>query len=125
MKSSTVNVVVSDTAGNYGPMKLAATPVTVPAGKVTFVVKNFGHVGHEVVVLETNVAYDKLPITGFDGEQNRVDETRSVGETGDPPVNPGQTRTFVVDNMKAGRYVLLCNIAGHYGAGLRAPFTVT
>jgi uncharacterized cupredoxin-like copper-binding protein len=27
--------------------------------------------------------------------------------------------------LKAGQYALVCNIAEHYGAGMRAGFTVT
>ena len=27
--------------------------------------------------------------------------------------------------MTAGNYVIVCNLAGHYAKGMRAPFTVT
>ena len=37
-------------------------------------------------------------------------------------MKPGQSRTFTVDNMAAGTYALVCNIAKHYGLGMRAPF---
>ena len=30
----------------------------------------------------------------------------------------------VTANLTAGKYVLLCNLAGHYQMGMRAPFTV-
>jgi uncharacterized cupredoxin-like copper-binding protein len=122
---TTVNVTVSDTQGLDGPMTLVATPLTVKAGDVTFVVKNTGTIDHEVVVLKTDTAFDKLPITGFDGEPDRVDEASSVGETGDPAPKAGETRTFTVKNMAAGKYALVCNLAKHYAMGMRAPFTVT
>jgi uncharacterized cupredoxin-like copper-binding protein len=121
---TTVNVTVSDTKALNGPMTLKVTPASAPAGSVTFTVKNDGTIDHEVVVLKTNVAFDKLPVTGFEGEPNRVSESASVGETGDPALKPGETRSFTVKNMAAGSYVLVCNLAKHYGLGMRAPFTV-
>ena len=54
-----------------------------------------------------------------------MSEDASVGETGDPALKPGETRSFTVNNMAAGRYALVCNIAKHYGLGMRTPFVVT
>ncbi len=122
---TTVNITVSDTKGLSAAETLVATPATAKAGSVTFVVKNTGTIDHEVVVLKSSTAFDKLPITGFDGEANRVDEATSQGETGDPALKPGESRSFTVKNMAAGTYVLVCNIAKHYGLGMRAAFTVT
>ena len=105
---------------------------SAPAGDVTFVVKNSGGIDHEMIVLKTDTPFNKLPIadagdppapvkTGAD----KVDEGTNVGETGDPNLKPGQTRTFTIKHLAAGRYVLLCNLAKHYGLGMRAAFTVT
>jgi uncharacterized cupredoxin-like copper-binding protein len=124
-KGATVNITVGDTKGLDGKMTLVADTASVPAGDVTFVVKNTGTIDHEVVVLKTTTAFDKLPITTFDGQPNRVDEASSVGETGDPALKPNQTRAFTIKNMAAGSYALVCNIAKHYGLGMRAAFTVT
>ncbi|HET9728596.1 MAG TPA: plastocyanin/azurin family copper-binding protein [Acidimicrobiia bacterium] len=123
--ATTVHVTVSDTKGLDGPMTLTADTSSVPAGDVTFTVKNTGTIDHEVVVLKTDTAFDKLKITTFDGEPNRVDEGSSVGETGDPALKPGESRSFTLKGMKAGAYVLVCNIAKHYGLGMRAAFTVS
>jgi len=129
---TTVNVVVSDTAGLAGSMTLVATPTSVPAGDVTFVVKNTGTIDHEMVVLKSSVAFDQLPVT-YGGDPpapvasgaDKVSEAGNVGETGDPNLKPGVTRTFTIKNMVAGSYVLVCNIAKHYPKGMRAAFTVT
>ena len=129
---TTVNVTVSDTKGLNGPMTMVAKPATAPAGDVTFVVKNEGTIDHEMVVLKTATAYNKLPIT-YSGDPpakvstggDKVGEEANVGETGAPDVKPGQSRTFTVKNMEAGTYALVCNIAKHYGLGMRAAFTVT
>jgi uncharacterized cupredoxin-like copper-binding protein len=129
---TTVNVTVSDTKGLDGPMTLAVSPGSVAAGDVTFVVKNTGTIDHEMVVLKTDVAFDKLPVA-YGGDPpapvasggDKVSEDGNVGETGDPDLAPGKTRTFTIKNMVAGKYALVCNIAEHYPKGMRAPFTVT
>ena len=59
---TTVNMVVGDTQGVNGPMTLTADPSSVPAGDVTFTVKNTGTIDHEVVVLKTDTAFDKLEV---------------------------------------------------------------
>jgi uncharacterized cupredoxin-like copper-binding protein len=112
-------------------MTLTATPDAVPAGDVTFVVKNTGTIEHEAVVLKTNVPFDKLPIT-YGGDPpapvktgaNKVSEAANIGETGDPNLKPGDTRTFTIKNLAAGNYVIVCNLEGHYAKGMRAPLTV-
>jgi uncharacterized cupredoxin-like copper-binding protein len=123
LSGATVNVVVGDTKGLDGPMTLTATPDSLLAGDVTFTVKNTGTIDHEVVVLKTDTAFDQLAVGK--SEPDKVDESASVGETGDPALKPGETRSFTVKAMTAGKYVLVCNIAKHYAMGMRAPFTVT
>jgi len=130
---TTVNVTVSDTKGTDGPMTLVATPASVPAGKVTFVVKNTGTIDHEVLVIGPGIdAYDKIPVTDAGDPPapvatgaDKINEDKNVGETGDPNLKPGETRSFTVDKLDAGSYALVCNIAKHYGLGMRAAFTVT
>ena len=126
-----VNVTLSDSSGEGGPMTLTATPDAVPAGDVTFVVKNAGTIVHEAVVLKTNVPFDKLPVT-YGGDPpvpvksggNKVSEAANIGETGDPDLEAGASRSFVIKNMTPGNYVIVCNLAGHYTKGMRAPLTV-
>jgi uncharacterized cupredoxin-like copper-binding protein len=128
---STVRVTLGDTRGAAGPMSLTLSPSSVPAGDVTFVVKNAGTIVHEAVVLKTNVPYNRLPVT-YGGDPpvpvatgaNKVSEAANIGETGDPDLVPGATRTFTIKNMTAGNYVVVCNVAGHYTAGMRAPLKV-
>ena len=56
---------------------------------------------------------------------DKIDEANNIAETGDPNLKPGETRSFTAKNVTAGNYALVCNIAKHYGLGMRAPFTVT
>jgi uncharacterized cupredoxin-like copper-binding protein len=126
-----VDVVISDARGLGGPMTVVAFQSSAKAGNVTFTVKNIGTIDHELVVLKTSLPFDKLPIAdGGDPPApvavgaDKVSEDGNIGETGDPNLKPGDTRIFVIKKMVPGKYVLVCNIARHYGLGMRAPFTV-
>jgi uncharacterized cupredoxin-like copper-binding protein len=111
-QGGTVNATLSD-------MKISLDRTSIPAGTITFVVKNTGAVEHELVVLQTNTAQDKI---GSDADEaGKMDETGNVGETGD--MNVGETKTFTI-TLPAGHYVLMCNEVGHYAAGMHMTFTV-
>ena len=49
------------------------------------------------------------------------DEDLEIGEVED--IDPGKTKRFSV-SLKRGKYVLLCNIAGHYRLGQYRGFRV-
>ena len=129
---NTVNVTLGDTKGLDGPMTLEVVPTSAKAGDVTFTVKNAGTIVHELVVLKTDTAFDKLPIVDSGDPPapvasgaDKVDEENNVAETGEPDLEAGKSRTFTAKGLAAGRYVLVCNIAKHYGLGMRAAFTVS
>jgi uncharacterized cupredoxin-like copper-binding protein len=128
----TVPVTLGDTQGVQGPMTITTDTSSAPAGDVTFVVKNLGTIEHEMIVLKTDTPFDQLPVADagdppapVTSGADKVDEGASVGETGDPNLQPGETRTFTISGMSPGKYVLVCNLAGHYQMGMRAPFTVS
>lgn len=105
---------------------LTPIPARAPAGKVVFQVTNEGTVEHELVVLRTNRAPSKLPV-----KRGRVIESvggsraLEIGLQGKiEGIAPGETRTLVL-TLRPGRYVLICNLLGHYRAGQFAGFRVT
>ena len=88
----------------------------VPAGRVTFVVRNAGKIAHNFVVLRTNLPPSKLPTVGAVASE--------AGRQGKTPVfGPGATRRLTL-TLRPGRYVLICNVAGHYSAGMFVGFRV-
>jgi uncharacterized cupredoxin-like copper-binding protein len=110
--------------GNTRPIvvklsEMAITPSTLKAraGRVTFEVTNVGKTTHELVVIRTKDAPGKLPLTG-----STASETGNVGETGD--LGAGKSKTFSLDLTK-GRYVVICNVPGHYMAGMRGALVVS
>ncbi len=127
-----IDVALTDTKGLDAPMALTPFASTAPAGDVTFAVKNLGTIDHEMIVLKTDTPFDQIPVADsgdppapVTSGADKVDEADNVGETGDPDLTPGTTRTFTIKALAAGHYVLVCNLAKHYGLGMRAAFTVT
>ena len=98
-------------------MYLKLDKATVPAGTIKFDVTNKGNVMHEMVMLKTDTPAGKLVATN-----GRVDEADSVGEVADVEAHGTKSGTFT---LKPGKYAFVCNIAGHYPAGMWAQFTVT
>jgi uncharacterized cupredoxin-like copper-binding protein len=90
----------------------------VPAGTITFDVTNAGTVEHEFVVIATDLAVDQLPV-----KDGVVDETQLqvLGEI--EGVQPGLSGSLTLD-LAPGRYVIICNLPGHYLAGMRTELTV-
>lgn len=112
-----------------GMMRIAASPTSVPAGQVSLRVFNRGSLDHEVVVmpLAPGQYVGQRPIAA-DG---RVDESGSLGEAsqscsgeeGDG-ISP-RSWSWTTLTLPAGRYEMLCNIAGHYGSGMYTELDVT
>ena len=104
--------------------RIFVVPSSVPAGPVSLRVHNTGALTHEVMVLPLNA--NQYPGQRAIGTNNQVDETgslaeasRSCGADAGDGVLAGATAWTTV-NLPPGRYELLCNIAGHYGAGMYA-----
>ncbi|MEU2227932.1 sulfocyanin-like copper-binding protein [Streptomyces sp. NPDC018347] len=117
--------------GRYGMsmMRLTVHPTAVPAGKVTVRVVNAGTLTHEVIVLP-------LPAGRTAGERaigsdGRVSEAGSLGEAsrtcgsgaGEGIASGAAAWTTVT--LRPGRYELLCDVPGHYAAGMYAELDVT
>ena len=116
-EGTAVTVLVGET--DVQNMYMTTDPTSVAAGTVTFTVTNEGVKKHEFVVLKTDVAADKLHV---EGDEVVEDDYDSPGEIGDLPA--GATDTLTLD-LPAGKYVLICNLKGHYRMGMYTPFTVT
>lgn len=97
--------------------KVLPTPLKAKRGVVSFAVRNIGKVDHELVVLKTNVAPAKLRV-----KRGRAVLVGRVGRVG--PLKPRAAKMLTL-TLTAGKYVLLCNLPGHYQAGQRIGFGVT
>ena len=91
------------------------------SGKITFKVKNSSKdTIHEMIVMYR--ADSAAPLPYVDAE-NRVDEDKA-GDKGEvSELDPGASGTLTVD-LKPGKYVLICNVPGHFATGMWTEFTV-
>ena len=119
-----VNVLLQDlsTDGSIKGMRMTAEPSMVRAGTVTFRVSNASkRLVHEMIVVMPPASGKPLP---YDAPKDLVVESRihSMGEVSER--NPGQSGTLTL-RLKAGKYLLICNQAGHYKGGMWTTLTVT
>lgn len=129
-----VTVVLSDMGAMMnggmmrGGMMLHVTPQTVPVGTISFVAFNHGTETHELIVLPlTSSASPGSRIVGAD---NRVSEDGSLGEASNDcaagageGIAPGDA-SWVTMALKPGRDEVLCNLPGHYAAGMYSELDV-
>lgn len=105
---------------------------TVAPGKVTFAVTNMGDLYHEFIVYTNTAGIDAgdIPVNKADDEAELV-EHDIVGEApyATPPIVPAEKEPGAADHriraggwgaeltvdLKAGKYILLCNLSTHYG----------
>jgi uncharacterized cupredoxin-like copper-binding protein len=95
---------------------------TAKAGSVTISAPNTGQLVHELVLAKTDADPSKLPTTsdGSVDEAKLESAGRDAGEIAD--VTPGGTKkgTF---KLTPGKYVMFCNVPGHYAAGMYGTIT--
>jgi uncharacterized cupredoxin-like copper-binding protein len=97
---------------------------TAKAGKTVISAPNEGSAEHELVLFRTNMSPAKLP-TEKDGsvDEEKMDKiAESGGEIAD--VEGGESKSATFD-LKPGKYVMFCNLPGHYAAGMYGTLTVT
>jgi uncharacterized cupredoxin-like copper-binding protein len=96
--------------------KLVPAQAAVQAGRVTFAVRNDGSMTHEFVVLRSDRRAGGLPVKG-----GKAVETGIRGDLSQ--IASGVSRRLTL-TLRPGRYVLLCNLLGHYQAGQFAALRV-
>jgi uncharacterized cupredoxin-like copper-binding protein len=91
------------------------------SGTTIFHVTNKGSLAHELVVLRTDMTIGDLPI----GSDGKVDESAGqvIGEIEVDELQPGAEASATFQ-LGSGKYVLLCNLPGHYAQGMRSAFTL-
>ena len=97
-------------------MNVMAMPGEAKAGDVTFDVKNEGAAEHNMVVIKTDKMAADLSQSGA-----QASEAGKVGAVAE--LAAGQSKKLTL-NLAAGHYVLICNVPGHYAAGMYQDFTV-
>lgn len=111
-----------------GMMRLVADRTTVAAGTVSFLAVNGGSVNHELAILplpEGQIVGSR-PV----GNDGKIDERGSLGEASNTcgagagdGIAPG-TAGWVTVTLQPGRYEIVCDLPGHYAAGMYGQLTV-
>lgn len=89
-----------------------------PAGAATFKTTNKGTTPHELVVIKTDLAADRLAVKDRSVDASGLTVLGAITELASAR---SASQTF---ELTAGKYVLICNLPAHYQAGMRTAFTV-
>ena len=98
--------------------KIVIDHPSIASGHVVFGIRNHAAMAHDFKVIKTDLAPDQLPV---DAASAKASEEGKVGELVN--IAAGASRKLVVD-LVPGRYVLICNVAGHYQLGMRVGLEV-
>ena len=96
-------------------------PATIAAGQVTLNIRNDGTVAHELLVFKSPLAVSQYPkVNGAIDEEGPGITKDSDGDN----LDPGTTQTRTVDLSVPGTYVFVCNLPGHFAAGMYTTVVV-
>jgi uncharacterized cupredoxin-like copper-binding protein len=97
---------------------------TAKAGSTTIEAPNEGTVEHELVLFKTNLNPAKLPTEANGGvDEEKLDKSaQEMGEIADVEAGDTKSEQF---QLTPGRYVMFCNLPGHYAQGMYGTLTVT
>jgi len=116
----------SATEGNFisgvvSEWKVSVTPNMATAGEVKFTIKNEGTIGHEFLVVKTDILDGQITLDGdhFSEPSPGLEVIDEIGEY------PAGTTELLVLSLEAGNYQLVCNLPGHYAAGMHTSFVVS
>ncbi len=102
----------------FAEFSLAGTS-SVRAGKVTFKVSNSGMLPHNLHVVKSDLAIDKLPQK--DGQVD-LSGLQVIVKTAD--ILEGGDDLTVDATFTPGKYIMFCNVIGHYQLGMTKQLTV-
>ena len=107
----------SDAEFVYADTSIEPAQVTLPPQGVVISLRNDGTREHEFVMVDSEDTYavDELPLV--EGSV-AIESLTVLGEVG--PFPPGETRTVIAELEAGTRYIVFCNLPGHYQAGVRA-----
>ena len=114
------NATSNNITGTLHEWAVEVDATTAAAGDVTFTVTNEGTIGHEFLVVKTDIAVGGIPLDGdhFAEPTDGIEVINEIGEFA-----KGTTETLTV-NLTPGTYQLVCNLPDHYEAGMSISFKV-
>ncbi|MBV8161326.1 MAG: hypothetical protein JO265_10430 [Acidimicrobiia bacterium] len=111
----------ADTVG-LREYNVSVAPSALTPGKHGFTIANEGRTEHELLVFRTDLAPANFPI-GQDGDI--IEDAPGMNKISDGDnIAPGATQTRTIDLSQPGTYVFVCNLPGHFKAGMYQTITV-
>jgi uncharacterized cupredoxin-like copper-binding protein len=109
------------TSVTLGDMTVTPSSTNVPSGKYTVAITNAGKISHELLVFHTDIAPANLPV----GSDGKVAEDAPGFKISDGDnLDPGASQSRVIDLSQPGTYLFVCNLPGHFTAGMHTTVTV-
>jgi uncharacterized cupredoxin-like copper-binding protein len=105
---------------NERDFSISASPNTVDAGTVLFQDENHGPDAHELIVVRDDTGDLPLRSDGLTVSEEKLAHS-IVGAL--EPGMPGTVRQLKL-KLAPGRYVLICNMEGHYMGGMHTVLVV-
>lgn len=118
--SSTKSAADGTVTGELKEWEVSVDADSAAAGQVTFEIANKGTIGHEFLVVKTDIADGEIPVDG-DHFPEDAEGITVIDEIGEFPA--GETQSLVL-TLEPGAYQLVCNLPAHYGAGMHTSFIV-
>jgi uncharacterized cupredoxin-like copper-binding protein len=102
---------------------IEADKTTAPAGNITFKAENHGTTTHELEVftIGSDVDIARLPAAGAKADPEGAG-AEEIGEIKEEDL-PGGAEAEATFDLEPGRYLMICNVPGHYEQGMYAELT--
>ena len=97
-----------------------AAPKRLPAGELSLIIRNNGPDRHELIIVRAKSSHRPLREDGLTVDEESL-QSRAVATL--EPAPDGTVRQLRL-HLAPGRYVLFCNMAGHYLGGMHATLDV-
>ncbi|HEY4228204.1 MAG TPA: sulfocyanin-like copper-binding protein [Candidatus Limnocylindrales bacterium] len=98
-------------------------PTTIEAGPVNLSITNIGKIPHELLVFKSDLAPSAFPL---DSHGNIIEDGPGITLVSDGDnIDPGGTQSRQADLSRPGTYLFVCNIPGHFKAGMYTVVNVT
>ena len=107
---------------------ISVEPRQAQPGRIEFKASNEGTEPHEFVVIKTDLSPSSLPVVDGKVDEEKIEIVDEI-----EPFAAGSSEKKILE-LKAGNYVLICNIVervpgqpveSHYELGMRTSFVVT
>jgi uncharacterized cupredoxin-like copper-binding protein len=92
-------------------------------GRYSFAIRNTGKTQHELIAFRTDLAPANLPLDAT-GDVNEDGPGLTKATDGDN-VHAGKSQTRSIGLTSPGAYIFVCNLPGHFKAGMYAVATVS